>query len=214
MNVRIKICGITRPGDGRAAAAAGADAVGMVFTDGSPRQVTAAAAAGICTVLPPFVTRVGVFVDPAPEQVRAILDDVRLDLLQFHGDEPASFCASFGLPYLKAVRVQSEADVLRAARDHPAAQGLLLDSFVAGRPGGTGVAFAWALVPAHVSLPFVLAGGLDEDNVGAAIAAVSPWGVDVSGGVEERPGIKDAARMRRFVAAARAAAGAKTGAPE
>lgn len=211
MFVRVKICGITRPGDGRAAAEAGADAVGLVFADASPRYVTIATAADICRVLPPFITRVGVFVDPEPGSVRAVLGAIRLDLLQFHGDEPASFCAGFGVPYVKAVRVRATDDIRRAVAMHPEAQGLLLDTFVAGRAGGTGATFPWELVPAGVALPVILAGGLDESNVATAVATVRPWGVDVSGGVETQPGIKDAARMQRFVAAARAADAAGTG---
>lgn len=214
MNVRIKFCGITRAVDAEAAATTGADAIGLVFAPGSARRVTPHVAAAICLALPPFVTRVGVFVDPSADEVHQALRAVHLDVLQFHGVESATFCSSFGVPYVKAVRVRDAGDIRDAAQAHPAARALLLDAFVAGQPGGTGVTFPWQLVPAGTAHPVILAGGLDETNVGAAIAAVRPWAVDVSGGVEERPGIKDMARMQRFVAAVRAAAGAGTALPE
>lgn len=205
MRVRIKFCGMTRPEDAAAAAAAGADAIGIVFARDTPRFVEPRDATAVCAALPPLVSRVGVFVDPDAAWVRTVLSTVTLDLLQFHGGEPASFCAGFGIPYIKTVRVRSRDDILRTAADHPAACALLLDAFVPGRAGGTGVVFPWTEVPAGLRQPLFLAGGLDEGNVAAAIAAVRPFAVDVSGGVEARPRIKDTGKMRRFAAAVRAA---------
>ncbi|MBI1733141.1 MAG: phosphoribosylanthranilate isomerase [Gammaproteobacteria bacterium] len=207
MRVRIKFCGITRAEDAAAAAAAGADAIGVVFFRDSPRHVTPDQAHAVCAALPPFVTRVGLFVDPDAESVRQVLKSVPLDMLQFHGAEPAAFCTAFGVPYLKAVRVRDPGDIVQAGRAHPAAAALLLDSCVPGRPGGTGVVFSWAMIPAQREHPIILAGGLGPENVQAAIAAVRPYAVDVSGGIEARPGIKDPAKMQRFVAAVHAACG-------
>ena len=201
MRVRIKFCGITRSGDAVAAAAAGADAIGMVFYRDSPRYISPQHAATVCAAVPPFVSRVGLFVDPEPEWVREVLKVVPLQVLQFHGTEPVSLCASFGLPYLKGVRVRETMDIVRADNEHGAAQALLLDAHVAGKQGGTGVPFSWALVPAGLVHPVILAGGLTPDNVGAAIAMVRPYAVDVSSGIEEQPGIKDSAKMRRFAEA-------------
>lgn len=205
MRVRIKFCGITRPADAVDAARAGADAIGMVFAPESPRRVAPATAAAIAAALPPFVSRVGVFVNPAAEDVRAAMHAGRLDLLQFHGEETADFCTAFGIPYLRAVRVREAGDILRADREHPAACALLLDAWVAGSHGGTGTTFAWDVVPNALAHPLVLAGGLDAANVARAIGVVRPYAVDVSGGIEIQPGIKDAGRMRRFAAAVRSA---------
>lgn len=201
MRVRIKFCGITRPEDAISAAAAGADAIGLVFYQGSPRYVSPPQAAAVCAALSPFVSRVGVFVDPDVAWVREVLRTVPLDILQFHGAEPAGLCTSFELPYLKGVRVRAAGDIRQADRAYSSAAALLLDAFMPGKPGGTGVPFSWALVPEGVAHPIILAGGLNADNVGAAIAAVKPFAVDVSGGIEVRPGVKDAEKMRRFAAA-------------
>jgi len=201
MRVRIKFCGIARPEDAVAAAAAGADAIGLVFYRDSPRYVTPELAARIGAAVPLFVTRVGLFVDPEPEWVREVLKSVPLDLLQFHGSEPVSLCTGFGLPYLKGVRVRESGDIKLADNEHGPARALLLDAHVAGKPGGTGVPFSWNLVPSGLLHPVILAGGLTPENVGAAIAAVRPFAVDVSGGIETRPGIKDSGKMRRFAAA-------------
>ena len=198
MRVRIKFCGITRPEDATAAAAAGADAIGLVFYRDSPRYVSPQHAAMVCAAVPPFVSRVGLFVDPEREWVEEVLRAVPLQLLQFHGTESASLCTSFGLPYLRGVRVRDTLDIVRADKDHGPAQALLLDAYVAGKQGGTGVPFSWALVPAGLVHPIILAGGLTPENVGAAIAAVRPYAVDVSGGIENQPGIKDPGKMRRF----------------
>lgn len=196
---RIKICGITRIEDGLVCARNGADAIGLVFYPPSPRYVAASQAAAIARALPPFVTTVGLFVNPTVEQVEAVLKEVRLDVLQFHGDEPAEFCDTFGIPYLKAIRVKAGVDLVQCAIRYQEAQGLLLDAYVEGTPGGTGQAFDWALIPHELSLPVVLSGGLEPANVGEAVRRVRPWAVDVSSGVEATKGIKDAAKIAAFI---------------
>ncbi|BAN34721.1 phosphoribosylanthranilate isomerase [Sulfuricella denitrificans skB26] len=196
---RIKICGITRSEDALACAQAGADAIGLVFYPPSPRHVVAAQAAEIARALPPFVTTVGLFVNPAAEQVEAVLNKVHLDVLQFHGDESPEFCAGFGVPYLKAIRVKAGVDLVQCAIRYQKAQGLLLDAYVEGTPGGTGQSFDWELIPAELSLPVILSGGLEPANVVDAIRRVRPWAVDVSSGVEESKGIKDVAKIAAFI---------------
>ncbi len=196
---RSKICGITREQDLRLVAAAGADAIGLVFYPPSPRHIEAARAAELLRALPPFVTVVGLFVNAAPETVREICAQVPLDVLQFHGDETPEYCAQFGKPFLKAIRVKAGVDLLQCAARFHQAQGLLLDAYVEGIPGGTGASFDWALIPADLPLPVILSGGLDEHNIAAAIRQVRPYAVDVSSGVEAAKGIKDAARVAAFL---------------
>lgn len=196
---RIKICGITRAEDAQAAVDAGADAIGFVFYSPSPRSVTVEQAANILRRLPPFVTSVGLFVNADPAWIRAVLDQVPLDLLQFHGDETPDYCAQFGRPWLKAVRVRSREDIEAAFSTYCNAKGLLVDAFDPMLYGGTGTAFDWSLIPRQRPLPLVLAGGLDSVNVADAVRQVRPWAVDVSGGVEREKGIKDAAKIRAFI---------------
>jgi len=196
---RVKICGITRPEDALAAALAGADAIGLVFYAKSPRHVGLEQAANIMRALPPFVTSVALFVNPLREEVIAVLQRVRPDVLQFHGEEPPEFCRSFGVPYLKAVRVRPETDLLQSAALYADAQGLLLDAWSAGAHGGTGERFDWNLIPADMPKPPILAGGLSPANVRLAIETVKPWAVDVSSGVEVSKGIKDAALIAAFM---------------
>lgn len=203
--VRSKICGITRIEDALAAAEAGVDAIGLVFYAKSPRAVTAAQAREIVAALPPFVTSVGLFVNASRCELNEILEVVPLDLLQFHGDETPAECAGFHRPWIKALRVRPGDDLEAACKLYAGAQGILLDTFVAGVPGGTGKAFDWSLVPARLSKPIILAGGLHAGNVGAAIAQVKPYAVDVSGGVEAAKGIKDHAKVDAFMAAVRGA---------
>ena len=199
MRVRVKICGVTRPEDGLLAAQEGADAVGMVFWRGSPRVVSISRAQAIRAVLPPFVAPVALFVNPSAEEVDSVIGQVRPALLQFHGDEAASFCSGFGLPYVKAVKV-GEAGLLAAELGcHPDACGLLLDSHDPVRVGGTGQPFDWSLVPGRLSRPIIAAGGLTAQNVEEAIRRLRPWAVDVSSGVERSPGVKDAGRLREFM---------------
>lgn len=203
--VRSKICGITRIEDALAAAEAGADAIGLVFYSKSPRAVDVHQARAICAALPPFVTTVGLFVDAPGCELEEILQAVPLDLLQFHGDESPEQCARYGRPYIKALRVQAGDDLEGQCQRYAGARGILLDTFVPGVPGGTGAAFDWSLVPARLSKPIILAGGLSAANVAAAIARVRPYAVDVSGGVEEAKGIKDPHKIEAFMAAVRAA---------
>lgn len=199
MATAVKICGITRIEDGLAAAHAGAHAIGLVFHPASPRFVDMARAREVIERLPPFVTAVGLFVDPEPQAVLDVLREVPLHLLQFHGDEPAALCASFGLPYLKACRMAPGTDLLQYAALHVRAKGLLLDAFIDGAHGGTGRSFDWNLIPRDLPLPVVLAGGLTPANVGEAVRAVRPWAVDVSSGVEREKGVKDAAKIAAFI---------------
>jgi phosphoribosylanthranilate isomerase len=204
---RVKICGITRVKDALAAAHAGADAVGLVFWSGTPRCIDLKAAVAITSALPPFVSVVALFVDPDPGSVWEVLDNVPIDVLQFHGHEPASLCRSFGRPWVKAIAVSEGRDLLESLSSYGDAAGWLFDSPPHdGRPGGTGRTFDWSRLPANLARPLVLSGGLDVDNVADAIRRVHPWAVDVSSGVEMRgpdgralPGIKDAARIAAFI---------------
>lgn len=204
MAVRVKICGITRIDDLHAACDAGADALGFVFYDKSPRHVSVEAAAELVRALPPFVQSVGLFVNADPAYIESVLKHVPLDLLQFHGDESPWNCVRYGRPYLKAVRVKADTDLLKCAADFDAARGLLLDAYVAGVPGGTGERFDWGLIPANLPKPVVLSGGLTPDNITEAVQGVRPWAVDVSSGVELTKGIKDSHKMAQFIAKAKA----------
>lgn len=205
MVTRIKICGITRGQDAVTAAELGAHAVGLMFYEDSPRFVSVDQANKVIGVLPPFVTRVGVFVNPVEQQVQTILGALRLDLLQFHGDETPQFCARFGMPYIKAVRVRKGMDLLQYASRYHDAKGLLLDAHSESAYGGTGEAFDWSLIPANLPLPIILSGGLNAANVARAIRQVRPWAVDVSSGVESEKGIKDAAKIAAFMQGVRSA---------
>ena len=203
MATAVKICGITRGEDAVAAARYGARAIGFVFFRGSPRYVATSQAGQIVRALPPFVTPVGLFVDATAEEVRATVSATGVQLLQFHGDETPGFCAQFGLPYVKAVRVRPEVDLLQYARDHRMACGLLFDAFSKDAYGGTGSSFDWSLIPRNMPLPVILSGGLTPANVAQAVRAVRPWAVDVSSGVESAPGVKDAARIAAFMSGVR-----------
>ncbi len=196
---RIKICGITREQDVQAVASSGADAFGLVFYEKSPRHVGLQQAAKLAQTVPPFMTVVGLFVNPSAEFVREALAQVQLDVLQFHGEEAPEFCAQFGRPYLKAIRVKTGVDLVQCASRYASAQGLLLDAYVEGTQGGTGESFDWALIPHDLPLPVILSGGLHAGNVAAAIRQVRPYAVDVSSGVEEAKGIKDAAKIAAFI---------------
>lgn len=196
---RIKICGITRPQDGVAAAVAGADAIGLVFYSSSPRAVTIAQAQAICAELPPFVTRVALFVNAPESNIRAVLAQVPIDLLQFHGEETAADCDIYDRPYVKVARVQPGFDLELFTCRYPKACGILADSYQAGVQGGSGVTFDWSLLSGRGGKPLILAGGLTATNVVAAIRQVQPYAVDVSGGVESAKGIKDAARIAEFI---------------
>lgn len=203
MITRVKICGITRIEDALAAARLGAHAIGLVFYGGSPRAVVPAQARRIIDALPPFVVPVGLFVNADAQTVRDTLAVVPVQLLQFHGDETPGYCGSFGLPYLRAVRVKPGVDLLQYAQEFHAAQGLLLDAHVEGVRGGTGATFDWALIPREMPVPVVLSGGLHPGNVEQAVRSVRPWAVDVSSGVESVKGIKDAAKIEAFMTGVR-----------
>ncbi|MBI2296249.1 MAG: phosphoribosylanthranilate isomerase [Betaproteobacteria bacterium] len=203
MAAAVKICGITRLEDALAAVRAGAHAIGLVFYRESPRCVTPAAAGAIIRALPPFITTVGVFVDAASGEVRSTLMQAPVQLLQFHGAEAPEFCRQFERPYVKAVRTRAGVDLLQYARDYHDAKALLLDAYVEGSHGGSGVAFDWSLVPDELPLPLILSGGLTAENVGDAVRRVRPCAVDVSSGVESAKGIKDAAKIAAFIAGVR-----------
>ena len=199
MRTRVKICGITRPNDGQDAAALGADAIGLVFYAASPRAVNIETAQAICAVLPPFVTTVGLFVNAPRDEIQRVLEKVPLDLLQFHGDEAPTECEGFGRPYIKALRMAAGIDVLAQLKQFKGAAGILLDSYQAGIPGGTGQTFDWSRVPTETDQAIILAGGLQPQNVAMAIEQVRPYAVDVSGGVEATQGIKDRDKMAAFM---------------
>lgn len=201
---RIKICGLTRLVDLHVAVKAGADAIGLVFYPPSPRYVDLKKAAELARIVPPFVTIVGLFVNADLAQVKETLAAVPIHLLQFHGDEDEDYCQQFDRPYVKAARVKPGMDLVQYIADFPSAQAILLDAFVDGYGGG-GKVFDWRLIPPGLAKPIVLSGGLDAGNVGDAIARVRPAAVDVSSGVETAKGIKDAEKIRAFVAAVRAA---------
>lgn len=198
MRTRVKICGMTRRQDADFAAKSGADAIGLVFYPPSPRAISIAQAKQIVAGLAPFVSVVALFVDPAPEQVLECLDALPIDIIQFHGDEPASFCEQFGKPYVKAIRMKPGTDLISLAQQYASAKALLLDAYQPGVPGGTGQSFDWSMV-ADVGKPLILAGGLNADNVQQAIQQVRPFAVDVSGGVESEKGIKSHDKISAFM---------------
>ena len=196
---RTKICGITRSEDILAVACSGADALGLVFYEKSPRHVSVQRAAQLIKSVPPFLTVVGLFVNPTEDEVQNVLQHVPLDVLQFHGEESPEFCAQFNRPYLKAIRVRIGVDLVQCATRYAGAQGLLLDAYIEGTHGGTGESFDWALIPHEFPLPIILSGGLHPDNVAEAIKQVRPYAVDVSSGVEASKGIKDSAKIAAFI---------------
>lgn len=207
MSTRVKFCGITRLPDAQAAIALGVDAVGLVFDPHSARFIQLAQAVMIRRHLPPFVTAVALFRNAPKAQVEEILTALNPALPQFHGDETAGFCESFGVPYLRAVPMAQTLDVMAFAQQHPRASALLLDAHAPGEAGGQGKVFDWARTPKNLPRPVVLAGGLTPDNVGAAIAQVRPYAVDVSSGIEATRGIKDLEKMRSFMHAVKKADG-------
>lgn len=195
---RVKICGFTRSADALEAARLGADAIGLVFHERSPRAVTIERAEAIVAGLPPFVTTVGLFVDEDPALVHAAATRLGLDLLQFHGDEAPGYCRGFGRPYIKAIRVRPDTDLAVEAGRYADARGLLLDAYHPDAHGGTGMQFDWSEVRVPPDVSLILAGGLHAGNVRAGIAALRPSAVDVSSGVESAKGIKDAGKMAAF----------------
>jgi phosphoribosylanthranilate isomerase len=201
--IRVKFCGMTRSADALAAAALGVDAIGLVLTRSSPRFAGIDNARAIRRALPPFVTAVALFMDDDPAFVAEAITTIRPDLLQFHGSEAAPDCVRYGLAYLKAVPMGGGSDWRAVVAAHPQAAAFLFDGNAAGEQGGSGRRFDWSLLPADASAPVILAGGLTAENVGEAIRAARPYAVDVSGGIESSPGVKDAEKMRRFIAAVR-----------
>ena len=203
MRVRIKICGLTRPEDARCASGLGVDAIGLNFYPPSPRFLSVFAARAVRASISPFVTTVAVFVNPGPEEVRRVMGEVGVDMLQFHGTEPARFCEEFGLPYLKAIGMRKGVDLSEAVREYPSAAAWLLDVHDTEKWGGTGRTFDWSAVRLEsggsFDRPIVLAGGLAPQNVEDAIRRVRPFAVDVCGGVESAGGIKDESMLAAFV---------------
>ncbi|MFZ0470586.1 MAG: phosphoribosylanthranilate isomerase [Thiogranum sp.] len=199
MRTRVKICGITRVEDALVAARAGADAIGLVFYRASPRHVDVQQAQTLCRALPPFVSVVGLFVNPSREEVEAITAAVPVDLLQFHGHEPADCCTGFARPYIKAIGMQAGVDPGAVMAEHPHASGFLLDTYQPETHGGGGLAFDWSQVPARRDRPLILAGGLTPENVAGAIEQLGPFGVDVSSGVEQYKGIKSEVKIEAFM---------------
>ncbi|HNU67003.1 MAG TPA: phosphoribosylanthranilate isomerase [Methylotenera sp.] len=196
---RVKICGITRLEDALVAVDLGVDALGLVFYAPSPRNVTIATAADVARQIPAFVSVVGLFVNAEPSFVEEVIANVGLSLLQFHGDETPEDCERFGLPYIKAIRVKADTNLVQYARDFTSAKALLLDTYTEGVAGGTGQMFDWNLIPSALPKPVILAGGLQANNVAQAIWQVKPYAVDVSGGVEATKGIKDAQKIAAFM---------------
>lgn len=205
MVTRVKICGITRQRDAHAAVVAGAHGLGFVFHASSPRYIEPDAARDIAGTLPPFVTLVGVFVDAEPGFVTDVVQRVPLQLVQLHGAETPEYGHRLGVPYVRALRMRAGMDLAHETRRYAGAKAILVDAYVPGTPGGTGTTFDWSMIPRTLSKPVVLGGGLNADNVAAAIAQVRPYAVDVSSGVEQAPGIKDSAKISSFIAAVRGA---------
>ncbi len=201
--VKVKICGITRLEDALAAAEFGADALGFVFYEKSPRYVRPEIAAEIIAQLPPFITSVGLFVNPDAAAVRTIIAHTALDLLQFHGDENNAFCAQFTRPFIKAIRMAEALDLHKEIEKYPGARGILLDAYDPQRYGGTGHTFEWSRVHGGLPKPVIVAGGLTPENVAQAVAMTHPWGVDVSGGVEQSKGIKQRSLIEAFMRGAK-----------
>lgn len=199
MRTRVKFCGITRVEDARFAASAGADAIGLIFAAASRRRVAREVAGAIAHDLPPFVARVGLFMNTPADEVRATLAAVPLECLQFHGDEDAAFCRAFGKPWLRVVPMLDVDDIEAFVAGFPDASGFVLDAHRSGEAGGTGMQFDWSRVNGSAGRALVLAGGLRPENVALAVRTVRPWAVDVSSGIESAPGIKDHARMRAFL---------------
>ncbi|PPD57189.1 MAG: phosphoribosylanthranilate isomerase [Methylotenera sp.] len=202
---RVKICGITRIDDALEAVRCGADAIGLVFYSASPRHVTVQQAQQIVATLPPFVSVVALFVNAAQSEIEVVISTVRVDIVQFHGDETAAECERIKLPYFKAIRVKPDTNLLQYEVDFSSAKALLLDTYSDSAYGGTGHVFDWDLIPKNMTKPVILAGGLTAENVGLAIEKVKPYAVDISGGVELSKGVKDAKKIADFMQAVRVA---------
>jgi phosphoribosylanthranilate isomerase len=201
MRTRVKVCGITRIEDALAVVEQGGDAIGLVFYEQSPRNVSIEIAKEIVDSIPPFVSVVGLFVNANQTKIETVLSEIRLDMLQFHGDESHQECEQYKLPYLKAIRVKSDTNLLQYCNEFKSAKALLLDAYSETAMGGTGQTFDWSLIPNNLPKPIILAGGLNADNVGLAIRQINPFAVDVSGGVELSKGIKDVDKIAAFMCA-------------
>jgi len=201
--MKIKICGFTNADNAREASLLGIDAIGLVFYDKSPRHVDVESALEIVNALPPFINRVGLFVNADSSFIDEVLCEVPLDTLQFHGDESVLECTQYAMPFIKAVRVNQDTNLMQMADDYHQASGLLLDAFNKDAYGGTGKAFDWSLAKVDIDLPIILAGGLNPDTVTEAIKQVNPYAVDVSSGVESEPGMKDIVKIKQFIQQAR-----------
>ncbi|HEY9051366.1 MAG TPA: phosphoribosylanthranilate isomerase [Gammaproteobacteria bacterium] len=199
MRTRVKICGITRPQDAVEAARLGVDAIGLVFYAKSPRHVSIEQAQAICKVVPGFVSVVSLFMNADTDQVKQVLQQVPIDLIQFHGTESADYCRAFGRPYIKAVGMADQTDLQTHLETYQDARGLLLDSHATGAAGGTGETFDWGCIPEPMRRTIILAGGLNPGNVADAILKIRPYAVDLSSGVESAPGIKDAQLMTQLM---------------
>lgn len=196
---RVKICGITRIEDALCAVNSGADSLGFVFYDKSPRAIQPDVAADIIRQLPAFITTTALFVNAEAEYIDRVISKTRIDLLQFHGDEDPEFCNRFSRPYLKALRMKPGLDLEAECQRFNTSQAILLDAYRPGVPGGTGEVFDWELIPHPHPAPIILAGGLTCDNVAEAVNTVQPYAIDVSGGVEQSKGIKDAVKIDKFI---------------
>ncbi|REG83296.1 phosphoribosylanthranilate isomerase [Marinomonas pollencensis] len=203
MPCRVKICGITNLEDALAACHDGADALGFVFYEKSPRYIDPVKANAIVSQLPPFVVPVALFVDASAEDIEAVVADNARWLIQFHGNESEQECLSYNRSYIKALRVKEGDDLQEAAQAYQSASAILLDAYKAGVPGGTGEVFNWSLIPEEMPLPVILAGGLTPDNVARAVEQVAPYAVDVSGGVEASKGIKNKLKVKQFISGAK-----------
>ena len=199
MRTRVKICGLTDVEMAHVAVSHGADAIGLVFYPPSPRFIEIAAAAEIVSSMPAFVTCVGLFVNADQQDVTKAIELTGIDLLQFHGNECPDYCAGFDFPYIKALRMKEDINLLRERERYASARNLLLDTYIPGAPGGTGESFNWERIPQELAPEIILAGGLDPENVDSAIEAVKPYAVDVSGGVESSKGIKSAEKIKQFM---------------
>ena len=203
MRTRVKICGITRIEDAMAAAQAGADAIGFVFDAKSPRHVHPDQALKITRALPPFITIVGLFVNAAPDTIEGVLSHVPVHLIQFHGNEKPEQCRRYHRSYIKAIHMKPDVDLREMAQLYGDATGLLLDTYVPDAAGGSGQAFDWSRIPSDIGKSVILAGGLTPENVGDAVRRVHPYAVDVSSGVEQSKGVKDANKISAFIEAVR-----------
>jgi len=197
--MKIKICGFTNAQNAYDASMLGIDAIGLVFYEKSPRHVEVERALEIVQALPPFINRVGLFVNADSHFIDEVLCEVPLDTLQFHGDETPEECAQYAMPFMKALRVNEQTNISQVADNYHQASGLLLDAFNKDAYGGTGESFDWSLAKVNIDLPIILAGGLNPDTVASAIAQVGPYAVDVSSGVEREKGIKDIEKIKQFI---------------